>query len=44
MSGEGTPNRGDRGFHSFLGIVGWLILLAVIGGGVLFFVLYFMGS
>lgn len=42
MSGEGTPNRGDRTFQSFLGIAGWVILLAVIGGGVLLFVSYFM--
>lgn len=42
MSSEGTPNRGDRGFQAFLGIVGWIILIAVVGGTALLFASYMM--
>lgn len=41
MSTEG-PNRGDRSFHSFLGIVLWVISGAVLIGLITLFVLYFV--
>ncbi len=41
MSTDG-PNRGDRSFQSFLGIVLWVISAAVVLGLVALFVMYFV--